>query len=78
MRQIPAYESSFQEAFGGEPSYGNILDAVAAFVILMRSQNVPLDLYLATRTPCPIRRFAAWSRSKARPTVSLCHHGPLF
>ncbi|MCH7870722.1 MAG: cytochrome-c peroxidase, partial [Planctomycetes bacterium] len=32
MRQVPEYERRFTDAFGGEPTYGRILNAVAAFV----------------------------------------------
>lgn len=46
LRQVPAYEDGFKEAFGGEPTYGRILDAVAAFVTTLRSQNIPFDRYL--------------------------------
>jgi cytochrome c peroxidase len=79
MRQIPAYESSFQEVFGGEPSYGNILDAVAAFVISLRSQNVPLDLYLGgdadAMSDSAVRGLELF---KGKANCIACHHGPLL
>ncbi|MFT5326499.1 MAG: cytochrome c peroxidase [Planctomycetaceae bacterium] len=47
MRQVPEYERQFKSAFGGEPSYGRILNAVAAFVSSLTSQEVPFDKFLA-------------------------------
>ncbi|MFQ5928153.1 MAG: cytochrome-c peroxidase [Acidobacteriota bacterium] len=46
LRQVPPYEQGFKQAFGGEPSYGRILNAVAAFLKTLRSQQVPFDRYL--------------------------------
>lgn len=47
LRQVPEYERRFQSAFGGEPAYGRILSAVAAFVSSLASQEVPFDRFLA-------------------------------
>ncbi len=47
MRQVPKYERQFKSAFGGEPTYGRILNAVAAFVSSLTSQDVPFDKFLA-------------------------------
>lgn len=47
LRQIPYYERTFSEAMGGEPSYGRILNSIAAFVRTINSRNVPLDKFLA-------------------------------
>lgn len=46
MRQVPEYEEGFKKAFGGEPTYGRILNSVAAFVKSLRSQNVPFDQFV--------------------------------
>ena len=46
LRQIPAYEEGFKEAFGGEPTYGRLLNAVTAFLQTLRSREVPFDRYL--------------------------------
>ncbi|MBI1727919.1 MAG: photosynthetic protein synthase I [Candidatus Rokubacteria bacterium] len=46
MRQVPAYEEMFRKAMGGEPSYGRILNALAAFVQTVASRNSPLDRQL--------------------------------
>jgi cytochrome c peroxidase len=50
LRQVPEYEAMFQKAFGGEPSYGRILNALAAFVQTITSRNAPLDRFLGGET----------------------------
>lgn len=46
LKQVPEYEELFRKAFGGEPSFGRTLNAVAAFVRTITSRTVPLDRYL--------------------------------
>lgn len=46
LRQIPAYEEGFKAAFGGEPTYGRILNAITAYLQTLRSRDVPFDRYL--------------------------------
>lgn len=46
LRQIPYYEKTFRDVAGGEPSYGKILSAVAAFVTSLQSQDSNFDRYL--------------------------------
>lgn len=79
MRQIPVVESSFQKVFGGEPTYGNILDAIAAFVISLRSRNAPLDQYLGgdadAMSDSAVRGLELF---KGKANCIACHHGPLL
>ena len=79
LRQIPAYERAFQEAFGGEPTYGRILNAVAAFLRTLRSRNVPFDRYLrgdGTAIPAAARRGLVLFRGKAG--CLQCHSGAML
>lgn len=47
MKQVPEYVALFEQAFGkGDPSFGRILNAVAAFVRTLVSRNAPFDRYL--------------------------------
>jgi cytochrome c peroxidase len=46
LRQVPEYEEMFKKAMGGEPTYGRILNAIAAFVQTISSRNAPLDRHL--------------------------------
>lgn len=46
LRMIPTYDEGFNDAFGGEPTYGRILQAVTAYLQTLRSRDVPFDAYL--------------------------------
>lgn len=46
LRQIPEYEEAFKKAYGGEPAYGRILDALSAFLRSLQSEDAPIDRYL--------------------------------
>lgn len=46
FKNIPEYVEMFDKAFGGEPSFGRVLNAVAAFERTLVSKNVPFDNYL--------------------------------
>ncbi|MFV2068242.1 MAG: cytochrome-c peroxidase, partial [Pirellulales bacterium] len=77
MRQIPAYQSDFREVFGGEPTYGRILNAVAAFVRTLESSATPVDRYLAGdrgALSSASRRGLELFRGQAGCIA--CHHGP--
>ena len=46
INQIPAYVDLYDQAFGGEPSYGRTLNAIAAYVRTINSSTTAYDLYL--------------------------------
>ncbi len=79
MRQVPEYEQRFRAVMGGEPSYGRILNAIAAFVTSLQSSNVPMDEFLRGDQ-------AAMSESAQRGMQLFvgkadcirCHHGPML
>ncbi len=76
LRQVPEYEKMFREVAGGEPSYGKILNAIAAFVASLGSREAPLDRYLRgdqTAMPEAAVRGLELFRSKADCTG--CHYG---
>jgi cytochrome c peroxidase len=79
MRQIPVYESGFKEVFGGEPTYGRILDAVSAYVRTLRSADVPFDRYVqgeeGALTPEAKRGLDLFM---GKGGCVQCHNGPLF
>ncbi len=77
LRQVPAYESAFGEVFGGEPTYGRILNAVSAYLRTLRSVNVPYDRYRRGDTAAisaSARRGLSLFEGKA--TCTRCHDGP--
>ena len=43
LKQVPDYVVMFNEAAGGEPSFGRTLNAIAAFLETVVSKNVPFD-----------------------------------
>ena len=79
LRQVPEYEQSFQDAFGGEPTYGRILNAVAAFLKTLRSEQVPFDAYLrgdkAAMSAAAQRGYALF---QGRAGCIQCHNGPML
>jgi cytochrome c peroxidase len=50
LKQAPEYEELFRKAFGGEPTFGRTLAAIAAFVRTITSKNIPLDRFLKGET----------------------------
>ncbi len=79
LRQVPEYESEFSSAFDGEPTYGRILNAVAAFVTSLRSRDVPLDRCLMGEEGAlsePAQRGLELFRGKGG--CIRCHDGPML
>ncbi len=79
LRQVPAYEQGFKEAFGGEPTYGRILGSLAAFLQTLRSREVPFDRYLEGDTgaiSAEAVRGLELFRQKAN--CIKCHPGPML
>ena len=73
LKQVPQYVEMFQKAFGGEPSFGRTLNALAAFVRTIVSKNVPFDQgKLSSEAKKGLNLF----RGKAR--CIHCHNGPYF
>lgn len=79
LRQVPEYEEGFKKAFGGEPTFGRILNAVAAFMQTLNSENDPLDRHLRGEKgalSAEARRGLDLFTSKAR--CASCHSGSLL
>lgn len=47
LKQVPAYTDLFTEAYGGEPNFGRVLNAITAYVQTLNSPPVAYDRYLA-------------------------------
>lgn len=79
LRQVPVYEREFADAFGGEPTYGRILNAVAAFLQTLRSRDVPFDKFLNGQTDA-ISDSAARGLElfQGKAACIQCHHGPML
>lgn len=79
LRQVPEYETAFQEVYGGEPSYGKILNAIAAYLKSLTSEGAPLDRSLAGEAdalPAVAKRGMALFQGRAR--CAQCHYGPML
>lgn len=44
LKQVPEYVTMFEKAFGGEPTFGRTLNAVAAFLKTITSRNAPIEI----------------------------------
>ncbi|MGB7347849.1 MAG: cytochrome c peroxidase [Pirellulaceae bacterium] len=79
LRQIPQYEAGFKNILGGEPSYGKILNAVAAYVRSLRSQNAPIDRYLGgDKSALSESATRGLTLFKGKANCIACHHGPML
>ena len=79
MKQAPAYVERFGNAYGSEPSFGLILQAVAAYLGSLQSRPTPLDRYLGGETGAISAQASAGKalfEGKAR--CASCHAGPMF
>ncbi|MBI2467181.1 MAG: photosynthetic protein synthase I [Candidatus Rokubacteria bacterium] len=79
LRQIPEYEEMFRRAFGGEPTFGRTLNAVAAFLRTIVSRNAPIDRYLRGDTAA-LSAEAGEGLALFQGTAGCaqCHNGPLL
>ena len=79
LKQVPAYRQRFEEAFGGEPSYGRILGAVGTFVRTLHSTDAPVDQYLRGQEEAIseiAKRGLVLFRGAGKCVE--CHHGALL
>lgn len=79
LKQVPEYEELFRKAFGGDPSFGRTLNAVAAFVRTIASRNAPLDRYLKGETAALSAEAQAGMRLfQGKAGCIQCHSGALL
>ncbi len=73
LKQVPEYVQRFQAAFGGEPSFGRTLKAIAAFEQTLVSKNVPFDTgKMSKAAKKGLKLF------KGKAGCIRCHNGPMF
>jgi cytochrome c peroxidase len=79
MKQVPEYIDLFQQAYGSEPLFGKILDAIAAYV---RSLNTPpssFDRFLAGQSDAvSVDAHAGWKLFQGKAGCVRCHAGTRF
>ncbi|MDO8942172.1 MAG: cytochrome c peroxidase, partial [Desulfobacterales bacterium] len=79
MKQVPEYVELFDKAFGAVPSFGKILDAVAAYVRSLNSPPAPFDRFQAgDATAISTGAQAGWMLFQGRAGCVRCHSGPRF
>jgi len=79
MRQVPEYQTLFREAAGGEPTYGRILNSVAAFVRTLRSSESPADRYLnGDESALDESATRGYELFTGKANCIVCHHGSLL
>ena len=79
LAQVPEYVALFKQAYGGEPSFGRTLKAVAEFQKTLVTRNAPLDRYLEgdeNALSSSARRGLELFRGKAG--CSDCHNGAML
>jgi cytochrome c peroxidase len=79
LRQVPKYEDGFRQSFGGEPTYGRILNAVAAYLETINSEGSPFEQHLAGKP------FALSNNAQSGLALFVgkagcvrCHDGPML
>ena len=79
LRQVPYYEETFRKVFGTEPRYGGILNAVAAYLKTLNSQNVPFDKFLdGDQSAISAEARKGYELFKGRAGCSNCHAGRML
>lgn len=79
LKQVPEYVTMFEKAFGGEPTFGKTLNAVAAFVRTITSKNAPIDRYLkGDQTALTTEARQGLDLFQGKAGCAQCHGGPLF
>ncbi len=79
MKQSPEYVDLFQEAFSAEPSFGGILNSLAAYVGALHSPASPYDRHLAGEAEALSEEAQAGLRLfEGKANCARCHSGALF
>lgn len=76
LKQVPAYVELFDQAFGGEPSFGKVLNAIAAYVQSLNSPPTAYDRFLAgDETALSDEAKAGLELFEGQAGCSRCHSG---
>lgn len=79
LNQVPAYVDAFGAAFGGGPSFGRVLNAIAAYVQSLNSPVTAYDLFVAgDSTALSTDAQAGLELFTGKAGCSECHSGPLL
>ncbi|MCH8234619.1 MAG: photosynthetic protein synthase I [Chloroflexi bacterium] len=79
MIQAPVYAEAFERLFGGEVSYGMVLNSVAAFVATLESTDNPyVDFKAGDDSALTAREQAGLALFEGKAGCSACHSGDLL
>jgi cytochrome c peroxidase len=79
MLQAPVYAESFERLFGGEASYGKVLDSLADFVATLESTDNPyLDFNAGNEDAFTAQETAGLELFEGKAGCSSCHIGDLL
>ncbi len=79
LRQVPEYESGFKKAFGGEPTFGRILNALVAFMQTLESKGDALDRHLGgDRKALSVEARAGLDLFAGKAGCTACHGGGML
>jgi cytochrome c peroxidase len=74
-KQVPEYVQLFQDAYGKNPSFGNILNALTAYVHSLNTAATPYDLYMAGDDSA-LSADALAGLDLFEANCATCHSGP--
>ena len=77
IKQVPEYVRLFQDAYGGNPSFGNVLNGIKAYVHSLNSGETPYDQHLAGDTKALTEEVIA-GLELFEANCASCHSGPTF
>ena len=79
LKQVPEYVQMFERAFGkGDPSFGKMLNAVAAFERTLVSRNAPVDRYLqGDKGALSAEAKKGLDLFQGKAGCIQCHNGPV-
>ncbi|MCP5068986.1 MAG: hypothetical protein GY946_20685 [bacterium] len=79
MAQVPAYVALFDKAYGGEPSFGKTLKAVAEFQKTLVTRDAPLDRHLGgDENALSAQAGNGLELFTGKAGCSNCHNGPML
>jgi cytochrome c peroxidase len=79
VRSIPGYVKRFQEAFGGEPTFDRIAQAIAAFERIVVDQDSPFDRWARGNAKAmDVAQVRGFDLFVGKAGCAVCHSGPNF
>jgi cytochrome c peroxidase len=77
--QVPEYDAAFRDQFGGEPSFGKVLNAVVAFLNTLESEDNPyVDYKGGDNSALSDEQIAGLNLFEGKAGCSSCHSGELL